>query len=70
MGKSIDIGASEFNPATSVTPIESNTEVSKCCYYTLDGRYMGNIRPALPGIYIMKTMDKNKLLHTKKIIIK
>lgn len=70
MGKSIDVGVSEFNPATSVTPIESNTEVSKCCYYTLDGRYMGNIRPALPGIYIMKTIDKDMSINVKKVFVK
>ena len=70
MGKSIDVGAAEFNPATFITPIKPESEGVKQNYYTLDGRYMGNIRPALPGIYIMKTMDKNKFLHTKKIIIK
>ena len=39
-------------------------------YYTLDGRYIGNTRPALPGIYVVQTVNKGKLLTVKKIFIK
>ncbi|MBF1516540.1 right-handed parallel beta-helix repeat-containing protein [Prevotella pallens] len=70
MGKSIDVGAAEFNPATFITPIKPESEGVKQNYYTLDGRYIGNTRPALPGIYVVQTVNKGKLLTVKKIFIK
>ena len=70
MGKSIDVGAAELNPATFITPIKPESEGVKQNYYTLDGRYIGNTRPASPGIYVVQTVNKGKLLTVKKIFIK
>ena len=70
MGKSIDVGASEFNPATSVTTTKPENEIIKCCYYTPDGRYIGNTRPAISGFYIMKTIDKDMSINVKKVFVK
>ena len=70
MGKSIDVGAAEFNPATFITPIKPESEGVKQNYYTLDGRYIGNTRPALPGIYVVQTVNKGKTSDCKENIYK
>ena len=70
MGKSIDIGASEFNTTTAIAPIVPGKEVLNYGYYSISGQYLGTIFPSVSGIYIVKITDNNKTVITKKIVVK
>ena len=66
MGKSIDIGACEFDPATSIAPVIPNNGTLQYSYYTIDGQYIGSVCPTISGVYIVKATDGNKMISVKE----
>ena len=70
MGKGIDIGACEFDPATAIAPIAPNNGILQYSYYTVGGQYIGSVCPTISGIYIVKATDGNKTINVKKVLVK
>lgn len=70
VGNSIDIGASEFKPATAIASVLSNGAALRYSYYSISGQYIGSVCPSLAGLYIVKTTEGNKVVSTKKVLVK
>lgn len=70
VGNSIDIGASEFKPATAIASVLPNGAALRYSYYSISGQYIGSVCPSLAGLYIVKTTEGNKVVSTKKVLVK
>ena len=70
VGNSIDIGASVFKPATAIASVLSNGAALRYSYYSISGQYIGSVCPSLAGLYIVKTTEGNKVVSTKKVLVK
>ncbi len=70
MGKTIDIGACEFDPATAIAPIAPNNGTLQYSYYTIGGQYIGSVCPIISGVYVVKTTNGNKTVSVKKVLVR